>query len=691
MKISPQAHPSYHPAPRQLAATEKNLSGHEYVEDELLLKLDSGNGELLEDYDLQLLETFDNSMVRVKLPKGVSVPVGMASLNEDERVDYAEANDIITVELMPDERVEPRPNDGTPDDLDPRLWGLKNTGQDGGVAGADISAEEAWAVTTGDRVNGPLIAVIDTGVDYNHPDLAANVFVNPGEIPGDGIDNDENGVIDDVHGYNAFDDHGDPMDAHSHGSHCSGTLAAVGNNSLGVVGVNWQARILPVKIFDDDGRTTADAIIRGVNYAGRMGADITSNSWGGSRANQAIRDTFAAYPSVTHVAAAGNQGRDTDQEPFYPASYDLPNIISVAASTRADLRASFSNFGKVSVDVAAPGHEILSTVNGGQYAVYSGTSMACPHVAGIAGLIRTVHPEAGPQEIKERLILRSDRGRSLRNVSHSNGRVNAARSVESDEQAPAAPQDFRAWESNSNGVALSWTSSGDDGWCGEVASGVEFRVSNQPITEENFNQAQVFEVPRPLAIGQHQQVYYNLEHSTEERQLHFAMRQLDNVGNRAPLVFASARVPAADMVFAENFDDESHFLAEGDWGLVEEPGRGRVWTDSPNGLYPDDSDYSLTSPPFSLAGKVRSVMVFDAKHDLFWGDEGRIEVSRDGELWKEIGKLQGPENDWQTHRYGLSEFDGDEIQVRIRLKSNNDVRRDGIFLDDFKVLADRTE
>lgn len=688
MKISP-AHHGYHPAQKQLAQTRQALEGHQYVADELLLKLDSGNGELLADYDLQLVETFENSLVRVKLPKGVSVPVGMATLNQDERVTYAEANDIITVELMPDERVEPQPAEGTPDDLDPRLWGLHNTGQDGGVAGADISAEEAWALSTGDRQNGPLIAVIDTGVDYTHPDLAANIFTNPGEIPGDGIDNDENGVIDDVHGYNAYDDHGDPMDGHSHGTHCAGTIAAVGNNGTGVVGVNWQARILPVKIFDDDGRTTADAIIRGVNYAGRMGADITSNSWGGSRPNQAIVDAFAAYPSTTHVAAAGNQQRDTDEDPFYPASYDLPNIISVAATTRSDLRASFSNYGKVSVDVAAPGHEILSTVNGGSYAVYSGTSMACPHVSGVAGLIQTLHPEIEPEQIKERLILSSDRGRSLRNVSRSNGRINAARSMEDDTEAPAAPRDFRAWESNSNGVALAWTSTGDDGWCGEVASAVEFRVSNQPINQENFNQAQVIEVPRPLAIGQHQQVYHNLEHSTEERQLHFAMRHMDNVGNRAEIAFASARVPAAELVFSENFDQESNFLAEGDWGLVEEPGRGRVWTDSPNGLYPDDSDYSLTSPAFSLVGKVRSALVFDAKHDLFWGDEGRIEVSRDGQAWKEIGKLQGPENDWQTHRFDLSEFDGDDIQVRIRLKSNNEVRHDGIFLDDFKILADR--
>ncbi|CAN0413082.1 unnamed protein product, partial [Phaeothamnion confervicola] len=268
-----------------------------------------------------------------------------------------------------------------------------------------IHAPEAWQINHGDRVNGPLLAVVDCGIDYNHPNLAPNVYTNPGEIAGNGIDDDHNGVIDDVHGYNAAAKNGEPMDTTSHGTHVMGTIAGIGVN--GVTGVSPEARVLAVKFIQDGYGDTADAIA-GLLYADNMGARITSNSWGGSNYNQALYDTLKASPAL-HICAAGNDHADNDVTPAYPASYDLPNIVSVAAVGQDGNLAHFSNFGATSVDLAAPGENIYSTLPNGEYGMKSGTSMAAPHVSGSANLIATRFPNATNQEIKDRLVFSSTR------------------------------------------------------------------------------------------------------------------------------------------------------------------------------------------------------------------------------------------------------------------------------------------
>ncbi len=639
----------------RLAAAEASLRGREFKEGEIVFKLKPSEA-LSEEYSLEQLDSFsldklnEQPIVRAKLPEGVGVKEALAALRSDPSVAYAEPNAVYS---LPDFTETELPAEGTldspePNDLDRRLWGLKNTGRRGGTAGADINATEAWKTTIGDKKYGPLIAVIDTGIDYKHPDLADNMWTNPGEVPNDGIDNDGNGVIDDVHGYNAFAQTGDPMDDHSHGTHCAGTIAAVGDNGHGIVGVNWEANLMAVKIFDSRGNTSLDAILRGLDYAAKMGADITNNSWGDSSPSEAIKDAFGRMDETVHFAAAGNNRNNNDYRNYYPCGHDLPNIVAVAATDRNDKKPVFSNYGLRTVHVAAPGAEILSTVADGSYGVYSGTSMASPHVAGVAGLLLTEFPELTPQQVKERLIYNSDPVPALSRASQSRGRINAARTLESDGHSPASPNDFGAKSAHSNGITLSWTTTGDDDWCGGAPSDVELWVSDQPITTENLESATRLQAEKPEETGRIAEYRYDTEHSSDDRVYHFAMRFVDNVGNRSDLRATSVALPAAQTVFSSEFGPDDGFVGEGRWGRVQDPERGWVWTDSPDGPYDNASDTSLTSPLISLKGKAQSVLLLDAKHDIQQKDKAVVEVGTSDGEWHGVGTYHARRQNWES-------------------------------------------
>ena len=310
-----------------------------------------------------------------------------------------------------------------------QLWNLHNTGQSGGTADADIDAPEAWSVTTGSA--NVVVAVIDTGTDLTHPDLAPNLWTNPGETAGDGIDNDGNGYIDDMHGWNFVAGNNSPNDDHGHGSHTAGTVGAAGGNALGVTGVCQTVRLMPLKFLSASGSGTDSDAMEAVIYATENGAFLSSNSWGGGPNDPLMQEAILAADTagVGFVAASGNSGVNGDLYPEYPASYEAPNVISVAATDRTDALAWFSNYGAQSVHLAAPGVQVYSTTMSGGYTTMSGTSMATPHVSGAAALLKAANPALTFSQIKAMLLSQTDAKASLAGKTITGGRLNVAKAL----------------------------------------------------------------------------------------------------------------------------------------------------------------------------------------------------------------------------------------------------------------------
>jgi subtilisin family serine protease len=345
-----------------------------------------------------------------RLAPNVSVDEAIAKYREDPDVLYAEPNYIV--------RTTNTPNDTRFGEL----WGLHNTGQLGGIPGAHIDAPSAWNVTTGS--SSVVVAVIDTGIDYNHPDLSPNLFRNTLDCNANGVDDDGNGRVDDCFGIDTVNGDSDPMDDNRHGSHVAGTIGAAGNNEAGVVGVNWSVQVMACKFLDAGGFGSLAGAIACLEYVSDMkdrGVSIvaTNNSWGGVGFSQALFDAIQRHQEagILFVAAAGNgNGLDNDQTPFYPCVYGLSNIICVAATARHDERASFSNHGRRTVHVGAPGAEILSTTPAGTYQLLNGTSMAAPHVTGTAALLKAADPARDWRAIRNLLLAGGDNVASMANT-----------------------------------------------------------------------------------------------------------------------------------------------------------------------------------------------------------------------------------------------------------------------------------
>jgi len=344
----------------------------------------------------------------------------LSVLHNHPLIDYAEPNYLQYVDQTPND-----PNFS-------QLWGLNNTGQTGGINDADIDAPEAWNISTGS--SEIIVGVIDTGIDYDHKDLAANIWSNPEEIPGNGIDDDANGYVDDVHGINSITGTGDPMDDHYHGTHCSGTIGAVGNNTIGVVGVNWMVKLIGLKFLDSGGSGWTDDAIECINYAVALknrGVNIRvlNNSWGGGGYSQALIDAIdvANNAGILFVAAAGNSSLNNDIIPHYPSSYMNDNILSVASIDHNDELSYFSNYGPESVDLGAPGSSILSTFPDNSYSTLSGTSMATPHVSGAAALLLSVNDQLSVQQLKSLLMDYGESG--LDGMCVSNAKLNVYNSL----------------------------------------------------------------------------------------------------------------------------------------------------------------------------------------------------------------------------------------------------------------------
>ncbi|MBC7361071.1 MAG: S8 family serine peptidase [Candidatus Aminicenantes bacterium] len=395
----------------------------------------------------------DPYLVHLRVPETVGTEKAISLLKNNPNVEYAEPNYVYYFD-------ETIPND-------PYIylqWGLKNTGQSGGTVDADIDAPEAWDIFTGSQ--NVVVAVIDSGIDYNHVDLAQNIWINAGEIPNNGIDDDQNGYIDDYRGWNFYSNNNNPMDYLGHGTHVAGIIGAGGNNGIGVTGVCWNVRLMALRIVPD-----AASGIKAIDYAISMGAKVMNASWGGPSYSSPLLSAIsrAEANGVLFIAAAGNDGTNNDLTPHYPSSYDLDNIIAVLSTDHTDNKSGFSNYGIYSVDLGAPGgsdptqnsYNIFSTFLENRYMNLAGTSMATPFVTGVAALLSGQRPEIDWWQAKTIILKSVDIKAQLQGKARTSGRLNAYNSlICSTPVLPAAPSNLRG-TAFKNGdlydIELTWT------------------------------------------------------------------------------------------------------------------------------------------------------------------------------------------------------------------------------------------
>jgi subtilisin family serine protease len=410
------------------------------VEGEIIVKLKAGVADISDQEipefifrapgaQVERLDRRERGINLVRLNGRLSVEQAIEQAQADPRVEYAEPNYIYET------------NDKRPDD--PHFtdeWGLMNASSSfsAGTTPADIGATRAWDITTGS--DDLVVAVIDTGIDIFHEDLAANIWTNPNEIAGNNFDDDGDGFKDDVHGWNFRDDTKEVFvnaGEDLHATHVAGTIGAVSDNGKGVAGVAWHVKIMSLKFLGGSkgSGSTANAI-RAIDYAiyqknHGVNLRVINASWGGPGASQSLREKIreAGDNGIVFVCSAGNDRANNDDLAMadYPAAYasSLSNVISVAAINASDQLALYSNYGHTGATVAAPGDNIWSTFPSNGYGQLSGTSMASPHVAGVVALLLSNQPQLTPEQVKQRLIATAEPTDALVSKVNASGRVNA--------------------------------------------------------------------------------------------------------------------------------------------------------------------------------------------------------------------------------------------------------------------------
>ncbi len=392
-----------------------------------------------------------NDLQVIELPPGLSAADAIASYQGSGMVEFAEPDFWISSAATPND----------PALIDGSQWYYHNLGQSGGVVGADIHALEAW--DTLHAATNVIIAIIDTGLRANHEDLLANLWTNSGEIPGNGLDDDGDGIIDDVHGLNAASNSGDITDLVGHGTQVAGVMGADGNNGLGIVGMAWSVQLMSCRYVDDSGNGSLSDLIQCFDYARDKGAKVINASFVSTdySASLLVAINSCRSAGIVVVAAAGNSAANNDANPNYPGSFNLDNIVTVAASTRSDTLADYSGYGATTVDLAAPGNDIATTsIRGtGAYTVNSGTSFSTAMVSGALALLRARFPLDTPKQLIDRMLSTVDPLPALTGKCVSGGRLNLARAL-----GPSAVADFtsaRSGDSESLLMQFTDTSFGD--------------------------------------------------------------------------------------------------------------------------------------------------------------------------------------------------------------------------------------
>lgn len=693
----------------------------EFMPQQVILKFKEGTGPSKVEETLGVLGAFKTYQFKstkallLTIPDAVTATDVLAivtALNEVESVDYASPNGILKVSAVPND-----PQYANQDDL------------------ANIRAEQAWDTTRGSR--DVLVGIIDTGIDYHNPELAENIWTNPGETGTDiegndkatnGVDDDANGYVDDVHGYDFINNDNDPMDDYGHGTHVAGTIGARGNNGTGIAGINWRVSLVPLKFIGADGGGSEADAVKAIEYATQMGIHITNNSWGGLGYNQALKDAIEANgkEGFLFVAAAGNNSVDNDSIDFFPANYGLENIISVAAVDNQDNKPDFSNWGARKVDIAAPGVGILSLGVDGISAPYvrmSGTSMAAPHVTGAAALIKAKNPESDFRAMKSRIIYGADQIPQLLSPSYTyenprrdnypkdkplvrgGRRLNLERMLEADLNNPGPIEALRIAFSGLTQLEIRFQKAGDDGTSGE-ASGYAAVVSSRPITsEDGWKNEKVIDLTqvevRPSGL-----LGAEVPDLPFLKSGYLTVRSVDNVGNFGPL---SASIPfemskpkelfVNDGESAEGINSKDLFFYTVPFLQEEVTGRGKVWSDTPAGV----RDYrEHTYMEFTQNVEVQHpdvVLQFDTKLDctaIYERAEVEIRINEETDpfssynvwnpekgaydypqspKWRMLAIYSAPKCEWNKVTIPLRNKlkVGDKIRLRFRFKAGGSV------------------
>jgi subtilisin family serine protease len=420
--------PFFYSAP--FASGEKN-----FKENELIVKFANGvnkneKKDLHGKYSSKIIKRFTiNDIDHVELAPDVSVDDAIRLYEADPSVESVEPNYIFSVnELMPD------------DPLFYDQWSLYNFRQTGGTRRADIDAVNAWSIANDS--NDYVVAVLDSGIEYTHEDLASNIWVNEAESNGlQGIDDDNNGYIDDIYGIDVYDHDSTPLDELGHGTHVAGIIGAAGNNGIGIAGINWNVKIMNCRFLGPWGTGLLSGAIECLEYIKTMkdrGVNIvaTNNSYSSAYYSASHYDAIDAQRDILFFASAGNDSQDNDIYSTYPANYFLPNVISVASTDHNDEKALTSSYGRKTVHVGAPGVNIMSTLpeythwGASYYGTLSGTSMAAPHAAALAALLKSQNPERDWIQIKNLILTGGDKLKSLKKITITGRRINAYGSLE---------------------------------------------------------------------------------------------------------------------------------------------------------------------------------------------------------------------------------------------------------------------
>lgn len=704
----------------------------QFVPAELLIGFRPGSGlDIAAVYQLHGLEERERldprggvlALRRVRFPLTPGADLAaetqrvITQLTRHPLVRFAEPNYILHTSIVPN---DPRFNE---------LYGFHNIDAASGKPDADVDGPEAWDRTTGS--SEVIVFVIDSGVDYGHVDLAGSLWTNQAEALGQpNVDDDGNGYVDDVHGINAITGSGDPADDMGHGTHVAGTIGAEGNNGIGVVGMAWDVRIGACKFLDQTGTGTLDDAVQCFHYVNALKAAghnvlVANNSWGGSGFSQALRDAMAGLDQPTiqpilHACAAGNTHNNNDAAPNYPSNYDLPNIIAVAATDREDLYAAFSSYGATSVDLAAPGVAILSTVPASGhsccsdptgYKLLSGTSMATPFVSGAAALVWSAHPGLSAVEVRSRLLSGvdyiGDLGANASMPTVTQGRLNASNALEvgSDLVPPAAVSTLMVNVKGLTSVTLNWFATGDDTDNG-VAAAYDIRFSTSPITDATWPAAvRVFGEPAPQPSGSPET--FTIAGLRPDTTYYFALRARDNVGNESALSnVASDSTVTGTTVYT---DDMS---AAGEWIVAGTPNpslwhRTQRRSNSPTyawwygkettGTYNTGSaNWGTLTTSIDLAGYAEAVLSFAE-----WSqveptptfDRTRVEASTDGATWITVFESHGTNGVWAERSVDLTAYAGQSLQLRFYFDTHDPVLNDfeGWYVDDVKVMGLRPE